>query len=109
MFFSAFFITNASLLLSHQLLYCAAELVGARCGSAVAADALEACNDVLVLHACDKAAYALEVTVATAIELHLFQNSILARYLDVSRTGSVCCVCYCFHGFINKAQKGVKG
>ena len=86
-----------------------AQLVGAGCWFAVAADAFEACNDILVLHACYKAAYALEVAVAAAIELHLFQYSILACYLNVSRTGSVGCVCYCFHGFINKAQKGVKG
>ena len=78
MFFSAFFITNASLLLSHQLLYCAAELVGARCGSAVAADALEACYYILVLHAFYKAADALQVTVAATVELHVYNHSVIA-------------------------------
>ena len=101
MFFSAFFITNASLLFLHQLLYRAAQLVGARCWLAIAAYALEACNDVLVLHACDKAAYSLKVAVAAAIEFYLFQYSILARYLNVSRTCSVCCIGYCFHGCVN--------
>ena len=99
MFLSAFFITNASLLFLHQFFYCTAQLVGARCWLAVAAYALEACNDVLVLHACYQAAYALQVAVATTIEFYFFQNAILARYLNVSRTGSVCGVCYCFHGF----------
>ena len=83
----------------HQLFYRAAKLVGARCGLAVAANALEACNHVLILHTCYQLAYSLQVTVATAVELHFFQYSVLARYLNVSRTCSVCGVCYCFHGF----------
>ena len=78
MFLSVFFITNASLLLSHQLLYCAAELVGARCGSAVAADALEACNYILVLHAFYKAADALQVTVAATVELYVDNDAVIA-------------------------------
>ena len=86
-----------------------AQLVGAGCWLAVAAYAFEACNYILVLHACYKACNALQVAVAATVELDFFQNSILARYLNVSSTGSVGCVCYCFHGFINKAQKGVKG
>ena len=89
----------SSISLSHQFLYRAAQLVGARCGLAVAANALEACNHVLILHTCCQLAYSLQVTVATAVELHFFQYSVLARYLNVSRTCSVCGVCYCFHGF----------
>ena len=92
-----FLITNASLLFLHQLLYCAAQLVGARCGLAVATDAFKACNDVLVFHSCYQAADALQVAVATTIELHFFQNSILARNLNVSCASAVCCVGYCFH------------
>ena len=98
MFFSAFFITNASLLFLHQLLYRAAELVGARCWLAIAADALEACNDVLVLHACDKAAYSLKVAVAATVELYICDYTILARYLNVSCAGAMGCIGYCFHG-----------
>ena len=91
----------SSISLSHQFLYRAAQLVGARCGLAVAANALEACNHVLILHTCYQLAYSLQVTVATAVELHFFQYSVLARYLNVSRTCSVCGVCYCFHGCCN--------
>ena len=71
MFLSAFFITNASLLFLHQLLYRAAQLVGARCGLAVAAYALEACDYVLVLHACNQLAYSLQVAVAATVELDI--------------------------------------
>ena len=78
MFLSVFFITNASLLLRHQLLYCTAELVGARCGLAVAAYAFEACNYILVLHAFDKATYSLQVAVATSVELYVYYNSVVA-------------------------------
>ena len=98
MFLSAFFITNASLLFLHQLLYRAAQLVGARCGLAVAAYALEACNHVLVLHSCHQLAYSLQVAVAATVELYVCYDTILARYLNVSCTGAVCCVGYCFHG-----------
>ena len=94
-----FLITNASLLFLHQQLNRAAELVGARCGLAVAAYAFEACNDVLILHASNKATYALQVAVAATVEFHFFQNSILARHLNVTRAGSVCCVGYCLHCF----------
>ena len=78
MFFSIFFITNASLLLCHQLLYCAAELVGARCWSAVAADALETCNYILVLHAFYKATDALQVAVAATVELYVDNDAVIA-------------------------------
>ena len=78
MFLGAFFIANASLLLLHQLLYCAAELVGARCWSAVAADALEACNYVLVLHTFYKAADALQVAVAATVELYVNYDAVIA-------------------------------
>ena len=88
----------SSISLSHQLLDGEAQLVGARCGLAVAAYSLEACNHILVLHAGYQLAYSLQVAVATAVELHFFQYSVLARYLNVSRTCSVCGVCYCFHG-----------
>ena len=100
MFLSAFFITNASLLFLHQLLYRAAQLVGARCGLAVAAYSLEACNHVLVFHSLNQACDALQVAVASAIEFHVCENTVLARYLNVSRTGSVCGVCYCLHGVL---------
>ena len=100
MFLSAFFITNASLLFLHQLLYRAAQLVGARCGLAVAAYSLEACNHVLVFHSLNQACDALQVAVASAIEFHVCENTVLARYLNVSRTRSVCGVCYCLHGVL---------
>ena len=98
MFLSAFFITNASLLFLHQLLYRAAQLVGARCGLAVAAYALEACDYVLVLHACNQLAYSLQVAVAATVELYICDYTILARYLNVSRAGAMGCIGYCFHG-----------
>ena len=78
MFLGVFFIINASLFLFHQLLYCTAELVGARCWSAVAADALETCNYILVLHAFYKAADALQVTVAATVELHVDNDAVIA-------------------------------
>ena len=97
MFLSAFFITNASLLFFHQFFYCVAQLVGTRCGLAVAAYALEACNDILVLHSLYQACDALQVAVAAALEFHICENTVLARYINVSGAGSVGGVCYCFH------------
>ena len=94
-----FLITNASLLFLHQLLNRAAELVGARCGLAVAAYAFEACNDVLIFHSGHQPAYALQVAVAATVELDIGEYSVLARYLNVTRAGSVCCVGYCLHCF----------
>ena len=94
-----FLITNASLLFLHQLLNRAAQLVGARCGLAVAAYAFEACNDVLIFHSGYQPAYALQVAVAATVELDIGEYSVLARHLNVTRAGSVCCVGYCLHCF----------
>ena len=78
MFLSAFFITNASLLFLHQFFYRAAQLVGARCGAAVAAYTVEASYYILIFHSLHKATDALQVAVASAIEGNVYNAAILA-------------------------------
>ena len=69
---------QAALFLLHQLLNSTTELVGARCGLPVAAYALESCNHILVLHAFYKAAYSLQITVATTVEFYIDYNAVVA-------------------------------
>ena len=69
---------------------CAAELVGAGGGFASAADAVEFGDDVVDLLACDQAADALEVSVASAHEEDLLNNAlVIDRHIDELRAGAL--------------------
>ena len=75
------------------------ELVRAGCGAMVALNAFKASNDVLHLHTRDKAANALQIAIAPAIELYVGDNAILNLYIDVSGAGALCFIGY-FHKYI---------
>ena len=80
-----------------ELFYRATELVGARCRLAIATYALEACYDVLVTHALDKTCNTLQIAVATAEELNIGDNAIVASNFNKTRACTLCTVSDCFH------------
>ena len=55
----------------------------------VASDAFEAGDDVLYLHACHQPADALQIAVASAIELHMGDNAIFHFHIDVAGAGTL--------------------
>ena len=67
-----------------QATECLAELVGARGGPMVASDAFEAGDDIFYLHACHQPADALQIAIASAIELHMGDNAILHFHINVA-------------------------
>jgi hypothetical protein len=54
-----------------------AELVRARCGAMIAFDSFEACDDIFDFHACYQSAKALQIAVASTIELYVAYDTIL--------------------------------
>ena len=50
----------------------------------VALDAFETGNDIFYLHACHQSAEALQIAVASAIELHMGDNAVLHFHIDVA-------------------------
>lgn len=67
----------------------------------VAPDAFEACDDVLHLHAGDESADALQIAVASAIELHVADNAVLHLHVDVARANALGFI-GCFHNQNNQ-------
>lgn len=64
-------------------------MVGAGCGAMVAPDAFEACDDIGHLHARHQPAEALQIAVASAIELHVGDNAVLHLHIDVAGAGTL--------------------
>ena len=54
-----------------------AKLVRARCGAMIAFDSFEACDDIFDFHACYQSAKALQIAVASTIELYVAYDTIL--------------------------------
>lgn len=55
----------------------------------VAPDAFEACDDIGHLHARHQSAKALQIAIASAIELHVGDNAVLHLHIDVAGAGSL--------------------
>ena len=55
----------------------------------VALDAFETGNDIFYLHACHQSAEALQIAVASAIELHVGDNAVLHLHIDVAGAGTL--------------------
>jgi hypothetical protein len=65
----------------HQLLDGATQLVGARRGLSVATYSIQSRNYILVFHTFYQLAYALQITVTSAVKSNICYTSILAAHL----------------------------
>lgn len=90
---------NPSFSARWQATECLAELVGARCRAMVALYAFEPGDDVGHLHALYQSAKALQISIASAIELHVGDDAVLHFHIDVAGAYSLGLV-GCFHWLV---------
>ena len=105
-----FLLQRCLLTLGHQLFNGTTQLVGARCGLAVAAYALEALNDILISHTFHQLAYPLQVAVATTKELHINHHTVLPGEFNKTRASALRAIgnTLHIHIFISTAKLQIK-